>query len=341
MTRGPASKSLLLAVADAGDGAGTWTVEVKPQANPSGVQIIVPGTLTIAPGGDLQVPVTARAAADAGLGEAYGFLLLRRGDVVRKVAYAMLVTRPGLAQAPILQLGPAQTGDTRKGVSHASAYRYPAAAFGPAANYVGTPVNEDGAEALYRIRIDEPAVNVGAAVIFSTPGSLVHPWLLGSPDENDVQGYAGTPVNVNNLTIDFPLDIGAAATRLPTHEGVLRRRRLGSRPVHGTLARRRVPPPGLGERRSAPAPRSDHEPRGGRPADARPSGARPRRRGRPVLARGRLRPGARRRRRLRPGQRHRDLPAAAGRAGSAHGATPALSFRRGLPGSEERGLGRG
>jgi len=30
-----------------------------------------------------------------------------------------------------------------------------------------------------------------------------------------VQGYAGTPVNVNNLTLDFPLDIGAAATVFP------------------------------------------------------------------------------------------------------------------------------
>ena len=76
-------------------------------------------------------------------------------------------------------------------------------------------MNEDGAETLYRIRIDEPAVNVGAAVIFSSPGSLVHPWMLGSADENDVQGYAGTPVNVNNLTLDFPLDIGAAATVFP------------------------------------------------------------------------------------------------------------------------------
>ena len=142
-------------------------------------------------------------------------LLLRRGDIVRKVAYAMLVTRPGLEHAAILPLRQIQTGDTRKGVSNASAYRYPAAAFGPAPNYVGAPVNEDGAETLYRIRIDEPAVNVGAAVIFSSPGSLVHPWLLGSPDENDVQGYAGTPVNVNNLTIDFPLDIGAAATVFP------------------------------------------------------------------------------------------------------------------------------
>ena len=215
VTRGPASKSLLLAIADAGDGAGTWTVEVKPQSSPSGVEIIVPGTITIAPGGELQLPVTARAAANAGLGEAYGFLLLRRGDIVRKVPYAMLVTRPGLEQAPILQLQQIQTGDTRKGVSRASAYRYPSAAFGPPANYVGTPVDEDGAEALYRIRIDEPAVNVGAAVIFSSPGSLVHPWMLGSPDENDVQGYAGTPVNVNNLTLDFPIDIGAAATVFP------------------------------------------------------------------------------------------------------------------------------
>ena len=215
VSRGPVSKSLLLAVTDAGDGAGTWTVEVKPQSHLSGVDIAVPGSITIASGGDLQIPITARAAGNADLGEAYGLLLLRRGDIVRKVAYAMLVTRPGLEQAAILPLRDIQSGDTRKGVSKASAYRYPAAAFGPAPNYFGAPVNEDGAETLYRIRIDEPAVNVGAAVIFSSPGSLVHPWLLGSQDENDVQGYAGTPVNVNNLTVDFPLDIGAAAAVFP------------------------------------------------------------------------------------------------------------------------------
>ncbi|MGZ8782683.1 MAG: hypothetical protein ACXWZB_04210, partial [Gaiellaceae bacterium] len=77
------------------------------------------------------------------------------------------------------------------------------------------PVTEDGAETVYRIRIDEPAVNAGAAVIVSTPGSLIHPWFLGSLDENDVQGYAGLPVNVNNLTVDYPLDIGAAGTVFP------------------------------------------------------------------------------------------------------------------------------
>ena len=213
--RGAASKSLLLALSDAGEGSGTWTIEVKPQAQPSGVQIIVPGAVTIAPGGSAQIPVTASASAGATAGEAYGFLLLHRGSETRKVAYALLVTRPGLASAPVVPLQQIQTGDTRSGISRASVYKYPAAAFGPAPNYSSAPVNENGAETLYRIRLDEPAVNVGAAVIVSTPGSLIHPWFLGSADENDVQGYAGLPVNVNNLTIDYPLDIGAAGTVFP------------------------------------------------------------------------------------------------------------------------------
>jgi minor extracellular serine protease Vpr len=215
VNRGAASKALLLSVADAGEGAGTWTIEVKPQAQPGGVQITVPGAITVPPGGSVQIPVSASAAGNATAGEAYGFLLLRRGPVTRKVAYALLVTRPGLEATPVIPLRQMQTGDTRRGTSRASVYKYPAAAFGPAPNYLGAPVNEDGGEKLYRIRIDEPAVNVGAAVIASSDGSLVHPWFLGSPDENDVQGYAGLPVNVNNLTVDYPLDIGAAGTVFP------------------------------------------------------------------------------------------------------------------------------
>jgi minor extracellular serine protease Vpr len=215
VTKGDASGSLLLALADAGDGAGTWSVEVLAQGAPEGTRLELPGSVAVAPGGELRIPVTARASAAGGTGEAYGMLLLRRGDVVRKVPYAFLVTRPGLASVPVRELQFLQEGDTRRGTSHASAYRYPAAAFGPAPSYVGAPVDEDGAEQVYRLRIDEPAVNFGAAIVSSTPGSLVHPWVLGSRDENDVQGYAGTPVNVNNLTIDYPLDIGAAGTVFP------------------------------------------------------------------------------------------------------------------------------
>jgi subtilisin family serine protease len=215
VTRGAVSKSLLLSIADAGDGAGVWTVEVRAQAQPKGVEIVVPGSITIAPGGEAQIPVTARASVSADAGDAYGMLILRRGDVSRKVPYALLVTRPGLATAPVIPLQQFQVGTTKTGVSRASAYRYPAAAFGPSPSYTAPPVNEDGGEKVYRIQLNDPVLNVGAAVIESSAGSLVHPWMLGSLDENDVQGYAGTPVNVNNLTIDYPLDIGAAAAVFP------------------------------------------------------------------------------------------------------------------------------
>jgi len=215
VTNGAVARSQLLTLTDAGDGAGTWQVEVRPQANPAGVQVEVPPTVAVPPGGELHIPVNARIAAGAGIGEAYGFVLLRRGDVTRKVPYAMLVTRPGLARVPVVPLRFIQEGDTRRGVSQASVYRYPAAAFGPAPSYTGAPVDESGAERVYSISLHDPAVNVGAAIIGASEGSLVHPWLLGSRDENDVQGFAGTPVNVNNLTLDYGIDIGAAATVFP------------------------------------------------------------------------------------------------------------------------------
>ena len=235
------------------------------------------------PAATLQVPVTARAAADADA---------RRG--LRLPAPAPRRRRPEGAVRDARDAARARAGADRaaaassRRATRARASRappptaIPAAAFGPAPSYTGAPVNEDGAETLYRIRLDEPAVNVGAAVIASSPGSLVHPWMLGSPDENDVQGYAGTPVNVNNLTIDYPARHRRRGDGLPAHEGLLRRGRLRPRPVHRPLAGRRVRPARLGERPAAAAPRPDHEPRRGRPPDDRAAGARRRRRRRPV-----------------------------------------------------------
>ena len=52
-------------------------------------------------------------------------------------------------------------------------------------------------------------------MIAATPGSLVDPFVLGSKDENDVQGYAGTPTDVNGLTFDSQVDIGAAGVQFP------------------------------------------------------------------------------------------------------------------------------
>jgi hypothetical protein len=56
------------------------------------------------------------------------------------------------------------------------------------------------------------------AIVAAEPNALVEPWFLGSLNEDDVQGYPGTPVNVNGLTFEYQFDNGAAAVDFP-HEG--------------------------------------------------------------------------------------------------------------------------
>jgi hypothetical protein len=76
-------------------------------------------------------------------------------------------------------------------------------------------MRQDGAERLYVTHVSQPAANVGVSVILRDAGASIDPWLLGSKDENDVQGAAGTPVNVNPLTFDFRVDIGTAGASMP------------------------------------------------------------------------------------------------------------------------------
>ena len=93
------------------------------------------------------VPVAVRAAADAAAGDDYGFVVLRRGDVVRRIPYVFLVTRPGLARRARPAAAPVQLGDTRNGRhERARRYRFPARALRPRADYTGAPCSEDGAE---------------------------------------------------------------------------------------------------------------------------------------------------------------------------------------------------
>ena len=160
--------------------------------------------------------MTVRARADAAAGDNFGFVVLRRGDITRRIPYYFAVTRPGLELRPAAPLREFNTGDTRDGVSHASAYRFPSWPFGPPADYPsGAAMIQDGAEDLYTALLDEPVVNFGAAVWLSGDGALIDPWILGSADENDVQGQGATPVNVNNFTFGYRLDVGAAALTFP------------------------------------------------------------------------------------------------------------------------------
>ena len=216
VNRGAVSAGLVSSIADAGGGVGEWGVSIRPQAATAGASVTADPVVTLAPGGEDALKVVVRASASAAPGDNFGFVVLTRGDETRKIPYYFAITRPGLESKPALPLRSFQQGDTRDGLSHANVYRFPSWPFGPPPDYrSGLPMNEDGAEDLYTLLLDEPVVNFGAAVWENSANAFSHPWLLGSPDENDVQGQAGIPVNVNNFTPGYGAEVGAAALVFP------------------------------------------------------------------------------------------------------------------------------
>jgi subtilisin family serine protease len=216
---GAARKPLLLSLSDAGSGGGAWTVSVQPQAATAGASI-APATssVTFPPGGAVDLPVVASGSHLAPTGDDYGFIVLTRGPDRVRIPYYFSVEDPQIGRAPRDTIKPFQLGDTGKGTSYVSSYRFPTEPFGPPPSYSGKPFNEDGAEQVYTVRVSSHVANAGAAIVAQGPNALVEPWFLGSLNEDDVQGYAGTPVNVNGLTFEYQFDTGAAATDFP-HEG--------------------------------------------------------------------------------------------------------------------------
>src|SRR5205823_277958 len=139
VNHGAARVSLLATIDDAGGGAGTWQVEVQPQAATQGASIDVPGSITLPPGGEGFLPVAARAVANAVAGDDYGFIVLKQGEVSRRIPYYFSVTRPRLEGAPVRPLLPLQTGSTLQGADRVDIYRFPTAPFGPSPIFSGLP----------------------------------------------------------------------------------------------------------------------------------------------------------------------------------------------------------
>jgi minor extracellular serine protease Vpr len=214
-----ARKALLLSLSDAGGGGGAWTVEVHPQAASAGASIAPATTsVTLPPGGTVDLPIVASASYTAPSGDDYGFIVLKRGGDQVRVPYYFSVQYPQIGRAPRVTIKRDQIGDTSKGTSYVSTYRFPAEPFGSPPFYSGKPFNEDGAEHVYTVRVSSHVANAGVAVVAEGANALVEPWFLGSLNEDDVQGYPGTPLNVNGLTFEYQFDNGAAAVDFP-HEG--------------------------------------------------------------------------------------------------------------------------
>jgi minor extracellular serine protease Vpr len=216
-TNGAVRRPLLLSLSDSGTGGGVWTVEIHPQAASAGASI-APATssLVLPPGGTVDLPIVASASNGAPSGDDYGFVVLRRGgdDVVR-IPYYFSVQYAQIGRAPRVTIKRDQFGDTSRGTSYVSTYRFPTEPFGPPPSYSGKPFDEDGAERVYTVRITSHVANAGVAVVAAGENALVEPWFLGSLNEDDVQGYPGTPVNVNALTFEYQFDNGAAAIDFP------------------------------------------------------------------------------------------------------------------------------
>jgi minor extracellular serine protease Vpr len=215
-SKGNARRPLLLSLTDAGGGAGTWTVSLDAQSASSGASI-TPGAsiLTVSPGGTVDAPVVASAPQGSPRGDNYGFIVLQRGADRVRVPYYFSVVLPQIGRAPIVAVKRDQFGDTSQGANFVNVYRFPADPFGPPANYTGPGMHEDGAEQVFSVHVNGHDANVGAAVVASGLGSLVEPWFLGSLNEDDVQGYPGTPLNVNGLTFEYEFDNGAAGVAFP------------------------------------------------------------------------------------------------------------------------------
>lgn len=220
---GGTSRSILVTVSDAGGGDGSWSVELQPQIASAGAGLDVASPVTLTPGGQTTFQVVAHASGGAAAGDDFGFVVLRKGDVTRRIPYGFSVTRPQLAGAQVTPLKTVQSGTTSEGTDRAQTYRWPTEPFAINGLFgLDKPLDENGKEKVYSIDIAKTATNVGVAVVDPAPdlgsrietllNAPIHPWFLGSLDENDVQGYAGTPVNANGFLQDYLFNIGVAGT---------------------------------------------------------------------------------------------------------------------------------
>jgi hypothetical protein len=203
-------------------------VQVQPQASTAGASISAAPAVTVPPGGQTTLQITAAATGSAVGADQYGFIVLRRGEAVRRIPYAFSVTRPLLGSAQVTPLARTQVGDTRTGTNRARIYRWPTEPFGILSLFgLDQTAIEDGAERVYSIDIPPNTVNFGAVVSdppldiranirdLLSANAPIHPWLLGSLDENNVQGYGGTPINMNGYMPDFIFNVGATGAVLP------------------------------------------------------------------------------------------------------------------------------
>jgi subtilisin family serine protease len=176
------TKTISIALADAGGGAGAWTVSAGQALGArvtAPASVSVPGTLVV----KAAIPAKARQS------DGTGFLVLTHGTDVRRIPYWLYVERPKLGKpAQTLSKTGTYSGDTRKGRASVNSYRFPQ----PVS---GTPLA--GPEQVFGVPLKRTVANFGVRIVSQARGVKVTPLVVRDGDENRLTGYVGFPGNLN------------------------------------------------------------------------------------------------------------------------------------------------
>ncbi len=167
---------VVVKLADAGGGAGTWTV--------SGI-FATPRTVTVP--GELRIAFAdvARTAV-----EQAGYVVLQRGDQIRRIPYWFRVATPQLPRPTrtLIRTG-TYSGSTVGKPRRVQQYRYPVVANS----------TQPGPEQVFRFVLGHTVANFGVAVLRGN----VQPRVVHGGDENRLVGIAGLPVNINPYVEEY------------------------------------------------------------------------------------------------------------------------------------------
>jgi subtilisin family serine protease len=196
-------------LSDAGGGAGLWNVSVEALRSSGGISVDLATSEVQVPG---ELAFEVRGDERPRNGEYAGYLVLRRGDDVRRIPFwgrrsaarlgghrVGLIVRPGLYRT------------TTKGrPARVVRYRYPENPRG-----MGVTTVLAGPERVIRYRLTRRVANLGVVVTSRAPNVRVEPRLLSGYDESLLTGIAGLPVAHNPYLDGFRTPVLAAGVLSP------------------------------------------------------------------------------------------------------------------------------
>jgi hypothetical protein len=183
-------------LADAGGGAGVWSITIDRDQSQPGVTLSAPSAVAVPGPLSLQIGVAAGVPER----ELSGYIVLSRDGERRRIPYWLRTVAPKLERHRRLPLTRTGTfgGDTKGRRSLVTYYRYP-----DDPRVLGINRRLRGPELVFRLRLRRPAANFGVAVLSRARGVRVEPRIVYAGDENRLLGPIALPLNVNPYTARF------------------------------------------------------------------------------------------------------------------------------------------